>query len=301
MKHFLDVSTLTKHEARALFERAFEFKKTKTYPKYPDIVLLEIFYESSTRTSLSFDLAAKRLGLTVLSLDSRRSSETKGESLQDMLKTVAAMGVNLVVMRHFEDDIFDKLQAVAPHSIQLVNAGSGMFAHPTQAMLDMMTILEKGVVPENAKIAVVGDILHSRVAGSFQRLCKLLEVGALVFTGPSSWLPDTVEYGRLTDSLSDALQDADVVMTLRVQRERFTKKEQLDFESYREYYAITEKALTYAKPEALVMHPGPINRGIEIDDAVADGPQSCILDQVENGVFIRMAILEALIQGADTP
>ncbi len=297
MEQFLDVTILTQDEAYALFERAFALKHTKVYPKYPHVVLLNIFYEDSTRTSLSFDLAAKHLGFTVLNLDPKRSSETKGESIDDMLKTIAAMGVNILVMRHPEDDVFESLKAYIPKGLKVVNAGSGMFAHPTQAMLDIMTMIERQVDLKNAKIAVVGDILHSRVAGSLQRLCALLEVGELVFTGPQTWLPDTLEYGHVTDSLPDALRSADVVMTLRVQRERFTKEESLDFEHYREQYAITEQALAYAKPGALLMHPGPMNRGVEIDSAVADGPQSCILNQVENGVFIRMAILEALIHG----
>ncbi|MCH9756807.1 MAG: aspartate carbamoyltransferase catalytic subunit [Gammaproteobacteria bacterium] len=297
MEQFLDVSALTRDAAYALFERAFVLKKAETYPKHPNTVVLNVFYEDSTRTSLSFDLAAKRLGFTVLHLDPRRSSETKGESMVDMLQTVAAMGVNVLVMRHPDNDVFERLKDSIPAGLKLVNAGSGMFAHPTQAMLDVMTMLEQKVVLQDAKVAVVGDILHSRVAGSLQRLCALLGVGELVFTGPSAWLPNTLEYGRVTDSLPDALNDADVVMALRVQRERFTAEESLDFEHYREHYAITEHALVNAKPNVCVMHPGPMNRGVEIDSVVADGPQSCVLKQVENGVFIRMAILEALTQG----
>jgi aspartate carbamoyltransferase catalytic subunit len=295
MKHFRDVDELTLEKANQLFERAFFFKKTRQYPTYPEIVLLNLFYEHSTRTCLSFDLAAKQLGFIVLNLDPKRSSESKGETMDDMLKTVAAMGVRVLVMRHPEDDAFERLKNVIPASLALVNAGSGMHAHPTQAMTDVMTMLEQKLTLRETKLAVVGDILHSRVAGSLQRLCALLGVGELVFTGPTSWLPHAVDYGRVTDSLADALRDADVVMALRVQRERFTTDESLDFESYRTHYAITEQALAYAKPNVCVMHPGPMNRGVEIDSLVADGPQSCILNQVENGVFIRMAILEALI------
>ncbi|MDF1645964.1 MAG: aspartate carbamoyltransferase catalytic subunit [Legionellaceae bacterium] len=297
MEQFLDVSDLTRDTAYALFERAFILKKMPTYPKYPDIVVLNIFYEDSTRTRLSFDLAAKKLGFTVLHLDPRHSSETKGESMRDMLQTVAAMGVHILVMRHPEDDVVEQLKKIMPAELKLINAGSGMAAHPTQAMLDVMTMLEQKVVLENAKVAVVGDIKHSRVAGSLQRLCALLGVGELVFTGPAAWLPDRLEYGRMTDSLFEALENADVVITLRVQRERFTSEESLDFEYYREHYAITEWALACAKPNALVMHPGPMNRGVEIDSHVADGNQSCVLKQVENGVFIRMAIFEALVAG----
>ncbi|MDF1678904.1 MAG: aspartate carbamoyltransferase catalytic subunit [Legionellaceae bacterium] len=296
MEHFLDVTSLTRARAYELFERAKYFKQAEAYPKYPHAVILNVFYEDSTRTSLSFDLAAKKLGLTVLHLEPRRSSETKGESMLDMLQTVSAMGVHIVVMRHSADDVFEMLKDSIPSTLKLVNAGAGMFAHPTQAMLDVMTMLEAGVDLPNAKIAVVGDILHSRVAGSLQRLCAILGVGDLVFTGPSAWLPDVVEYGRTTDSLSEALADTDVVMTLRVQRERFTKDENLDFDAYRHQYAMTKKALQHAKKDALVMHPGPMNRGVEIDADVADGPQSYILKQVQNGVFIRMAILEALAQ-----
>lgn len=296
MQHFLDVDALTANKAMTLFERAFELKKAKTYPQYPHTVLLNVFYEESTRTRLSFELAAKHLGFTVLNLDPKRSSETKGESIEDMLQTVAAMGVNIVVMRHAEDDVFERLKDTLPPKLQLVNAGSGMWAHPTQAMLDIMTILEQKLILPDIKVAVVGDILHSRVAGSLQRLCALLGVGELVFTGPRAWLPQSVEYGRVTDELPDALENADVVMALRVQRERFTKNESLDFDSFRAYYAITEKTLKHAKPNACVMHPGPMNRGVEIDATVLDTPNACILSQVENGVFIRMAILEALVR-----
>jgi aspartate carbamoyltransferase catalytic subunit len=297
MKHFRDVGELTLDEAYQLFERAFFFKQTQQYPTYPKVVLLNLFYEHSTRTCLSFDLAAKQLGFIVLNLDPTRSSESKGETMGDTLKTVAAMGVRVLVMRHPEDDAFECLSDEIPALLALVNAGSGMYAHPTQAMTDVMTMLEQKLTLRDTKLVVVGDILHSRVAGSLQRLCALLGVGELVFTGPKSWLPHTLDYGRVTDSLSDALRDADVVMALRVQRERFTADESLDFESYRRHYAITEQTLAYAKPNVCVMHPGPMNRGVEIDSAVADGPQSCILNQVENGVYIRMAILESLTQG----
>ncbi|MCH9689267.1 MAG: aspartate carbamoyltransferase catalytic subunit [Gammaproteobacteria bacterium] len=296
MKYFLDVDTLTPDTAHALFERAFDLKQAQTYPQYHHISLLNLFYEESTRTRLSFDLAAKKLGISVLNLDPKRSSEAKGESMADMLQTIAAMGINILVMRHPDDDVFSRVVSTIPTELKLLNAGNGMLAHPTQAMLDIMTMLEQKIVLQDAKIVVVGDILHSRVAGSLQRLCALLGVKELVFTGPRAWLPDALEYGDMTDSLSDALEDADVVMTLRVQRERFTPEESLNFDAYRKQYAITEALLSHAKPNACVLHPGPMNRGVEIDSAVADGPQSCILKQVENGVFIRMAILEALIK-----
>lgn len=299
MKHFLDVDQLSSANVLALVERALGFKNLPhhDYPKYSGVVLLQVFYENSTRTQLSFELAAKNLGLTVLSLDPKRSSESKGEAMQDMCQTFAAMGVQLMVMRHPEDGALQALSQAAPDALQLVNAGDGMYAHPTQAMLDIMTMIENKLVPRDMKIALVGNIRHSRVAQSLQRLCRVLDVGELALIGPEAWLPKNIIYGHTTSSLQDGLKNADVVMTLRVQHERFSKDDDVcDLAMYRENYAITSNTLAYAKPDALVMHPGPMNRGVEIDSEVADGPQSRILKQVQNGVFMRMAILERLIQ-----
>jgi len=297
-KHFLDVHQLSPSDVSALVERALFFKLSspQAYPTYPGVVLLHVFYENSTRTRLSFELAAKNLGLTVLNLDPQRSSESKGEAMQDMCQTFAAMGVRLMVMRHHEDGVLQALSNKIPESLQLVNAGDGMHAHPTQAMLDIMTMMEQKLVLSNIKIALVGNLRHSRVAQSLQRLCGILHVGQLTLVGPEAWLPEHVIYGETTSSLQVGLKDADVVMTLRVQQERFLSDHVYDLATYRGNYAITSDTLAYAKPGALVMHPGPINRGVEIDNEVADGPQSCILQQVQNGVFMRMAILERLIQ-----
>ncbi|MDF1684386.1 MAG: aspartate carbamoyltransferase catalytic subunit [Legionellaceae bacterium] len=305
MKHFLDVDQLSSSKILELVQRALFFKSCSHnhephYPMYPGVVLLHVFYENSTRTQLSFDLAAKHLGLTVLNLDPKRSSESKGEAMQDMCQTFAAMGVRLMVMRHPEDGALKQLSQVIPDALQLVNAGDGMHAHPTQAMLDMMTIMEHKLNPRDIKIALVGNIRHSRVAQSLQRLCRVLDVGELALIGPEAWLPKHIIYGEATSSLQDGLNNADVVMTLRVQHERFSDADNdaCDLATYRQNYAITSNTLQYAKPNALVMHPGPMNRGVEIDSDVADGAQSCILQQVQNGVFMRMAILEWLIQAS---
>lgn len=301
MKHFLDVDQLSSDDVFKLIERALFFKALSyaDYPSYPGVILLQVFYENSTRTQLSFELAAKNLGLTVLSLDPKRSSESKGEAMRDMCQTFAAMGVRLMVIRHPEDGALQELSYVIPESLQLVNAGDGMHAHPTQAMLDIMTMMEHKLVPRDIKIALVGNIRHSRVAQSLQRLCRVLKVGKLALVGPEAWLPNRVIYGETTSSPQKGLKDADVVMTLRVQHERFLQDDDAcDLGTYREGYAITPRTLAYAKPGALVMHPGPMNRGVEIDSEVADGPQSRILQQVQNGVFMRMAILERLIQSS---
>jgi aspartate carbamoyltransferase catalytic subunit len=291
MDSLIDVTDLTEKQINALIQRALLLKQMKTYPSYPNINVLNLFYEDSTRTRLSFELAAKRLGLTVLNLDPKRSSETKGELLSDTLETVAAMGVDIVVIRHTDDAIFEQIKNNLHATLHLINAGCGMLAHPTQALLDIMTMLEAKVDLKAAKITVVGDILHSRVAGSLQRLCAILGVHRLVFTGPRLCLPEQVAYGEVTDDFDDALSDADVVIALRIQRERFDIDKHIDFDRYK----LTEIALKYAKKNACIMHPGPINRGVEIDSAVADGPQSYILKQVENGVFLRMAVLEGLL------
>jgi len=303
VKHFLDVDQLSSTDVLKLVERALFFKSLAhaDYPTYPGVVLLHVFYENSTRTQLSFELAAKNLGLTVLGLDPKRSSESKGEAMHDMCQTFAAMGVRLMVMRHPEDNALQALSQVIPEPLQLVNAGDGMHAHPTQSMTDMMTMMEHKLVPRDIKIALVGNIRHSRVAQSLQRLCRVLDVGELALVGPEAWLPKEAMYGKTTSSLREGLKNADVVMTLRVQHERFSKDDDAcDLAMYRQNYAITSRTLAYAKPGALVMHPGPMNRGVEIDSDVADGPQSSILTQVQNGVFMRMAILEWLIHSQNS-
>ena len=296
MKHFLDVGHLSPDAAMALITRGLWLKQATSYPSYPRKTLANLFYEASTRTRTSFELAAKNLNLSVVNVDIQRSSECKGEVSDDTLKILAAMGVHLVVIRHAEEGLPQALAMRAPPSLQVINAGDGAHAHPTQAMLDMMTLVERKPCFPDLKIAIVGDIRHSRVANSFQAMCQLLHVRDLVFVAPTQWLPMQTIYGRATTSLEDGLTDADVVMTLRAQRERLADCDQVNLDDYRHDYAITQHAMMHAQPDAIVMHPGPLNRGIEIDSEVADGPQSCIWEQVRNGVFMRMAIVEYLLE-----
>lgn len=295
MKHCLDVNELSYDAVIRLIERALVFKHATVWPAYPRKILANLFYENSTRTRVSFELAAKHLGMSVVNVDVARSSEQKGEQQADTIKTLASMGVDIAVIRHSEAGMPKTLADSAPQNMHVINAGDGAHAHPTQALLDVMTIMEHKPQWPDLKIAVVGDIRHSRVAHSLQALCQLLKMGELVFVGPESWLPTAMPYGRATTSLSEGLAGADVVMTLRVQQERLLAGEHLDLSRYRQDYALTQATLAYAKPDAIVMHPGPLNRGIEIDNDVADGPQSCIWQQVHNGVFMRMAIIEALL------
>lgn len=295
MKHFLDINQLSRHDIMALIQRALMFKAKPVYPAYPQCPLVNLFYEKSTRTRVSFELAAKHLSMPVVNLDLQSSSESKGEIIADTVQTLAAMGIKMFVIRHGEAGLPKRLAEKSKGQIHIINAGDGAHAHPSQAMLDMMTIVEQKPHLEQLKIAIVGDIRHSRVANSLQWISAKLNIGELVLVAPKLWQPASVHYGRVTTSLQEGLHNADVVICLRVQHERILENEQLDLARYRQEYALTSKSFAYAKTDAMLMHPGPINRGVEIDSDVADGPQSYILQQVSNGVFMRMAILEHVI------
>lgn len=294
MQHLLDIQQLTPANVDQLIQRAMQFKMKSHYPQYTQYPLATLFYENSTRTRISFELAAKHLSLPVVNVDLQTSSETKGEVVEDTFQTLVAMGIKCFVIRHSQDGMPARLAKQFGQNVHVVNAGDGQRAHPSQALIDCMTILEKKPALDRLKIAIIGDVRHSRVAHSFQALSALMGVGELVFVAPTLWQPTNVDYGRVTTSLEEGLSNADVVMCLRVQRERLLETDQLDLTFFREHYALTPKTLRYAKNDALVMHPGPMNRGVEIDSEIADGPQSSILQQVHNGVFMRMAILDAL-------
>ena len=292
LKHFLDSNHWVADDLMTLIQRALFFKKQANYPSYPNETAALLFYENSTRTRVSFELAAKNLGMSVINLDLKASSETKGEVIEDTVNTLAAMGIKHFVIRHVQDYLPHHLAKTCGENVHIINAGDGMHAHPSQAMLDLMTIIENKPKLDELKIAIIGNIRHSRVANSLQAICQLFGVGELVLVAPKAWQPTSVSYGRVTESLRDGIKDADVVICLRVQKERLLANEQLDLASYHRDYALSMDSLSYAKKDAMVMHPGPVNRGIEIDADVADGPQSFILKQVGNGVFMRMAILE---------
>jgi aspartate carbamoyltransferase catalytic subunit len=295
MKHFLEISQLSTEQINSLLSRALAFKQAKQLPSYSNHSLATLFYENSTRTRVSFELAAKRLGMTVVNLNLQHSSEVKGEVIEDTLRNLAAMGIDLFVIRHSQEGIQDDLARKIAEPIHLINAGDGQHAHPSQAMLDLLTIYEQKPALSQLKIAVIGNIKHSRVANSLQCLCAALKVGQLSLVAPQIWQPKKVHYGTVTDSLDEGLADADVIVCLRVQQERLADDEHLDLDSYRRQFALTQERLSLAKPDVMVMHPGPINRGVEIDSEVADGKNSFILQQVNNGVYMRMAILDALV------
>ena len=300
MNHFIDVNRLSRLEVEQLIERAFEFKKNRDYPNYSSYTVANLFYEPSTRTKVSFELAAKHLNMNVVNLSLEHSSETKGECIQDTLNTLAAMGISLFVVRHMQDNLPHSLSIGCDAGVHIINAGDGQNAHPSQAMLDLMTILEKKPNLNEQKVLIVGDLRHSRVANSLQKLFSIMNLGELVLVSPEIWQPETIYYGRTTTDLHKELDDADVVVCLRVQRERISTDECFDLTDYRKQFSITKEQAAYLKPDAMIMHPGPMNRGIEIDSAIADGSHSSIRQQVQNGVYMRMAVFDALARD-DSP
>ncbi|HEY4555874.1 MAG TPA: aspartate carbamoyltransferase catalytic subunit [Lysobacter sp.] len=263
-----------------------------------------LFFEPSTRTRMSFQLAAQRLGADVLNFDVSTSSARKGETALDTLRNLEAMGVRGFVVRHHEDGAVAALAAAAAPDTALVNAGDGRSAHPTQGLLDMLTLRQaKGPDFSALKVAIVGDVRHSRVARSDLHALRVLGAGTggasidIRVCGPRALLPDdgTLDGCTVTGNLDAALDGVDAVMMLRLQRERMDEGLIESLDGYHRDYGLTRARLRRAAPDAVVLHPGPINRGVEITDEVADGPQSLILRQVANGVAVRMAVLEALL------
>ena len=302
-KHLLDLESLSADEIRLILENARGFKEisTRSIKKVPALrgkTVCTLFYENSTRTRTSFELAAKRLSADTIGFSVATSSVTKGETLIDTARTIEALGVDLIVMRHG--------QSGAPHllsrrvSASVVNAGDGTHEHPTQGLLDAFTILEDKGRFEGLKVSIVGDILHSRVARSnIQALTKL---GADVpLGGPTTLVPEAFrQFGvRICHDIMEGIEKADVINILRIQRERMSSNYFPSIREYRLLYGITRERLHAAKPDVMIMHPGPVNRGVEIDQDVADGPHSVINRQVTNGVAVRMAVLYLLAATRD--
>ena len=299
-RHLLGLEDLSREELEHILDTAAGFKEvsTRSIKKVPALrgkVVVNLFFEDSTRTRTSFALAASRLSADVLEFSARTSSVSKGETLRDTARNIEAMGVDLVVVRH--------PAAGAPHYLtrcigpSVVNAGDGQHEHPTQGLLDLFTIREMKGRIKGLKVAIVGDIAHSRVARS--DLFGLRKFGAEVtLVGPATLLPKSfTEMGAsLSYNLDEVIGRVDVVNMLRVQNERITSSVFPSVQEYSRLFGLTRERLARAKPGLLVMHPGPINRGVEIASDVADGAQSAILRQVSNGLAIRMAILFLLNQ-----
>jgi len=303
LRHLLSLEGLPRPELERLLERAQRLTAdanggTAQRGVLAGKAVCTLFFEPSTRTRSSFSLAAQRLGADLLNFDASTASTTKGEADLDTLKTLEAMGVHAFVVRHKRDGAVAELAAAAAPGTVLLNAGDGRSNHPTQGLLDMLTLRQaKGADFSRLKVAIVGDVKHSRVARSDLHALRTLGCGEIRVCGPASLLPDddTLRGCTVTDDLDAALDGVDAAMMLRLQRERMAEGLVASIEDYHRDYGLTDSRLARAAPDAIVMHPGPMNRGVEITDEVADGPQSRVLRQVANGVAVRMAVLEAML------
>jgi aspartate carbamoyltransferase catalytic subunit len=305
LKHLLGIRELSARQIKHLLDTAESFRdisqrEIKKVPILRGRTVINLFFEPSTRTRTSFEIAAKRLSADAINISASTSSVTKGETLLDTARNLEAMSPDVIVVRHSA--------AGAPHQLAricragIVNAGDGAHEHPTQALLDALTIRDRKGRIEGLKVAIIGDILHSRVARSNIHL--LTKLGATVHVaGPGTLVPaefaELVEEGVVVEPrIEGALEGADVVMILRIQRERQTSAFFPSMREYAVHYGLNLKRLAGAASDAIVMHPGPMNRGIEIASDVADGARSLILDQVTNGLAVRMAVLYLLVGGA---
>ena len=298
-KHLLGIKDLLPEDISLILSTAAQFKEVlqrpvKKVPSLRDVTIVNLFYENSTRTRISFELAEKRLGADTINFAASGSSVSKGETLLDTVNNILSMKVDMVVMRHSASGAPHFLAKHIPAAI--VNAGDGINEHPTQALLDAFSIKEKLGSLEGKKIVLIGDIMHSRVALSNIYLLKKMGAEVMV-AGPPTLIPKYIEEAlnvKVEYNLQKALEWCDVANVLRIQLER---QNQVLFSSLREYnlaYGVSKKLLDGLKKEIVIMHPGPINRGVEIDSDVADSNQSIILQQVENGVAVRMAVLYLL-------
>jgi aspartate carbamoyltransferase catalytic subunit len=296
----LGIEELDRSEIESILARAKDFQplQSQSLKKLDTLrgkMIVNLFYEASTRTRTSFEIAAKRMGADAISITASASSVSKGESLVDTLNTLAAMRPDAIVMRHAASGAPHFLSRYLPTPI--INAGDGTHEHPTQALLDARTILDRRERLEGLRVAIIGDIAHSRVARSNIHL--LSRFGAqIVLCGPASLLPQELNQlapgVSLTTDIREAIRDCDVIMMLRVQLER-QHEAAFPASEYFQFYGLRLEHLDLAKPDAIVMHPGPINRGRELSSEVADFQRSVILNQVENGIAVRMAVLERVI------
>lgn len=292
MKNFLSVDELEIKTIDELMMRAIEFKNGSSTPQYEGTVV-NMFFENSTRTKHSFEMAEHQLGLHAMNFDVSTSSVNKGESLYDSVLTMQALGADIAVVRHGDNNFYEALKDM---DICIVNAGSGCGSHPSQSLLDMMTIKNEFGKITGLKIVIVGDIRHSRVAMSNMKLLK--RMGAKVyFAGPDKFFDSSyLEYGEAIE-LDDALKIVDVIMLLRIQLERHENVMKTTQETYHELYGLTEKRYEQLLDHTIIMHPAPVNRGVEIAGNLVESKKSRIVEQMTNGVYMRMAILEKIMEG----
>ena len=294
-RHILGIEQLSREDIAHILSTADSFKEISARPikKVPTLrghTIINLFFEPSTRTRLSFEVAAKRMSADTFNISPSTSSTTKGETLADTARNISAMHPDIIIIRH----ACSGAPLLLSRNVQaaVINAGDGAHEHPSQALLDMLTVKEHRGTLSGLKIAIVGDIAHSRVARS--DIVGFTRMGSEVYVyGPATLIPKGIDQlgAKVCASLEEAVADADVVMTLRIQRERQNDPLLPSLREYARHFGISKQVLALARPGALVMHPGPVNRGVELNPDVADGPQSVILDQVTNGVAVRMALL----------
>lgn len=297
LKHLLTAEALSDQEVMGLIKRAQQFKRGEV-SQLPDqqFFVANLFFENSTRTHKSFEVAEKKMGIDVIEFDAKTSSVSKGESLYDTVLTMSAIGVHACVIRHWEEDYYNELIQSKTITTSIINGGDGSGNHPTQCLLDLLTIYEEFGHFDNLNIAICGDLTHSRVANSNMKMLKRLGAN-LYFCGPEEWYNKKYEaYGTYLP-IDEVLDKVDVMMMLRVQHERHDSGEVFSKEEYHAQHGLTNERAKKMQPKAIIMHPAPVNRDVELADELVESYQSRITQQMTNGVFMRMAILEAILQG----
>jgi aspartate carbamoyltransferase catalytic subunit len=298
-EHLLDIASLSESQVRSILDTAHAIKADpgRFRTACADRLLINLFYEPSTRTRFSFEIAARRLGMHVVNFTAAGSSVVKGETLLDSFKTLEAMAPDACVVRHPDDGSVAELAAAVNPGLHVINAGDGSHAHPSQAMLDAFTLQQHFDDLSRVRILIAGDLCHSRVTKSDIEILKKLGIGEIRLAAPPQLQPDKKNSAGTVvfNSMDEAIEGVDVVMMLRIQHERLSGEILPGSEAYHNEWGLSQERLQLAAPGCLVMHPGPMNRGVEISSEVADGPQSVILEQVANGVFARMAILKSML------
>ena len=303
LRHFLTIEGLSSTLLTEILDTAESFagmteQQVKKVPILRGKTIVNLFFENSTRTRTTFELAATRLSADVLSMNIETSATSKGESLLDTIRNLEAMHVDMLVVRHAVSGAAQFIALNTSSDISVINAGDGQHAHPTQAMLDMFTIRRVKKDFSNLRVAIIGDILHSRVARSQILALNTLGAKEVRVIAPKTLLPAHAEALNVTVShnMQESLQDIDVIIVLRLQKERMSGALIPSEREYFKCFGLSEEKLRFARPDAIVMHPGPINRGVEIASSIADGPRSVILQQVSNGIAVRMAIMSMAMQ-----
>ena len=301
LQHLLSIQEMDVSLIKDIFIRADKFLiNNQSISKYDVLqgkTICNLFFENSTRTQTTFEIAAKRLSADVINLDIATSSQSKGESILDLINNLIAMGVSIFVVRHSKPGIPAKIAQNIKNMAHVINAGDGNKEHPTQALLDAYTIRCYKKKFDGLKVAIVGDIEHSRVAKSEIYILNKLGVKEVRVIGPESLMPKNINDLNIKafSSMNEGLKNVDAILMLRIQKERMRKNNIPSEKEYFKTYGLNEERLKFAKKDCLVLHPGPINRGVEINSLVADGKQSVILQQVKNGIAIRMAVMEKMI------